>query len=221
MTTYPFGLILRGGAATAEADSDPLSAAGALAAIFLIVVIAEGTSYANLPVSPCRWATESSIRALPRASTNGLALVAPVHLGGPALIDRGTGTARLFLPGLLVGLAGSWIWPHLHPQAAAVPPLGPAAEFDGSGLGAGCSAGGCRRVVAGSPGRLAKAWSAAWLGLSRLAAGGGSCWRQLSAGRSSAFGAHAGGRTVGLMPDVRSAVWISGWAAFARMLFHP
>ncbi len=149
-----------------------------VAAIFLIVAIAEGASGARTLLFVRAGGRRSHLSGAfgELAGLVGWHPVAPVHPGGlnADRPRRARVPARLFLPGLLVGLAGSWIWPHLHFRRRPSSPLGPAREFSmawpGWALGA-CW--GCRRVVAGSPGRFGQGLvrGPGWA-LSRLAAGG-------------------------------------------------
>ena len=206
---------------------------GLVAAIFFTVAIAEGASGgANLPVRPVPVGDGVIYPALSSGELAGLVgwhLLLLCTLVASALIDRDARRvpARLFLPGLLVGLAGSWIWPHLHPQAAAVFAARPSAGIlDGlAGLALGAVLGAVGGWLLDRPAGLAKAWSAGLVGLYLG-------WQPAAVivllaivCRAILRGAEriAGGwRTPGLDAWMAAGalVWISGWAAFARLLFR-
>ncbi len=207
---------------------------GLVAAIFFTVAIAEGASGgANLPVRPLPVGDGVIYPALSSGELAGLVgwhLLLLCTLVASALIDRDGQRvpARLFLPGLLVGLAGSAIWPHLHPQAAAVFAARPSAGIlDGlAGLALGAVLGAAGGWLLDRPAGLAKAWSAGLVGLYLG-------WQPAAVIVLAAIVCRAilrvleriagGRRTVGVDAWMAAwaLVWISGWAAFARMLFHP
>lgn len=102
-----------------------------VAVLFLVIAFVEGTALgANLPTRPVAVVDGLILPELTvwqLAGIMGWHLLLLCTLLGAALIryDGHHVPARLFLPGLMVAVVGSSIWPHLLPQPAAVLAGGP------------------------------------------------------------------------------------------------
>ncbi|MHB8901215.1 MAG: A24 family peptidase [Thermoguttaceae bacterium] len=144
----------------------------AVAVLFLLVAWVEGAALGtNLPVRPLR-VVDGWIYPEPGtwqlAGMMGWHLLLLVTLLGASLIryDGHDVPPRLFLPGLAAGLVGTWIWPPLLPQPAAVFSWGPTpAGVDALvGLAAGATLGWFARRLLEPRRQLDLVWASALAG---------------------------------------------------------
>lgn len=204
-----------------------------VAAIFLAVMIAEGTSGgANLPVRPVPVTDGVIYLGLSSGELAGLIgwhLLLLCTLVASALIqyDGHRVPASLFLPALLIGVAGSCVWPHLHPQPAAVFGRWPTPGIVDGLLG--LAFGGMLGFTAGQLTQRQACWPATWAGgLVGLFLG----WQpaamvvpaaivcRILLRRLERLGAGLARVGVDAWMAAWTLVWIAGWAGFAGLLFR-
>jgi hypothetical protein len=143
-----------------------------VAGLFLLVMFTEGAVFgANLPDRPVAvndGLIHPSLSAWQVAGIMGWHLLLLCTLLSATMIryDGHDVPARLFFPGLAAGLVGSLLWPHLHPQPAALLSAGPTpGVIDGLiGLAAGAALGLAAWKLLEPSQRPDLVWSAALLG---------------------------------------------------------
>lgn len=103
----------------------------AVAALFLLVVFVEGATLGgNLPPRPVSVVDGLIYPELTLWESAGimgwhLFLLCSLLCASLIRYDGHDVPMRLFFPGLMVGVLGTWIWPHLLPQPAAILATGP------------------------------------------------------------------------------------------------